>query len=183
MHETANLADYKISIYNSKSHIIKYEENKTHKRNVNRNLKEKEILDIETLAMQIFDLEKECFADAWSATIIKENLKDEKYIYVIARKKDKIIGFAALLLITPEAEILRIAVSIKSRKCGIAKILMEKVLEELKLHKVSEIILEVRKSNKPALELYKKYDFKEIGIRKDYYKEPLEDAIIMIKSI
>jgi ribosomal-protein-alanine acetyltransferase len=181
MDKITNLKDFKISIYNFKNHIIKYEENKTHKKNVNQN--SKEMLDIEMFAIQISDLEKESFEDAWSMAIIKENLKNEKYIYVIARENDKIIGFVTVLLIAPEAEILRIAVSIKSRRCKIAKMLMEKLLEELKLHKISEIILEVRKSNEPAIELYKKYDFKETGIRKDYYKEPLEDAIIMVKNM
>ena len=122
---------------------------------------------------QIFNLEKEIFANsAFNKTYLETLTKGENsfiYVYLI---EDKVCGYLMVLDSIDVYEILAIATVEEYRNKGIAQELLDKI-------KTKDIFLEVRKSNEKAINFYKKNNFKQISIRKGYYSDPTEDAIIM----
>ena len=122
---------------------------------------------------QIFNLEKEIFKSSafnknYLDTLIKGN-NSFIYVYLI---ENKVCGYLIILDSIDVYEILAIAAVEEYRNKGIAQELLDKI-------KTKDIFLEVRESNKVAINFYKKNNFKEISIRKNYYSEPTENAIIM----
>ena len=122
---------------------------------------------------QIFNLEKEIFKNsAFSINYLKTLIKNDNsfiYIYLI---DDKVFGYLMILDSIDVYEILAIATVEEYRNKGIAQELLDKI-------KTKDIFLEVRESNQVAINFYKKNRFKEISIRKNYYSEPTENAVIM----
>ena len=122
---------------------------------------------------QIFNLEKEIFKNsAFSRTYLDTLIKGDNsfiYIYLI---DDKVCGYLIILDSIDVYEILAIATVEEYRNKSIAQELLDKI-------KTKDIFLEVRESNQTAINFYKKNNFKEIRIRKNYYSEPTENAIIM----
>ena len=122
---------------------------------------------------QIFSLEKEIFKNsAFNKSYIETLIKGDNsfiYIYLI---EDKIYGYLIVLDSIDVYEILAIATIEEYRNKGIAQELLDKI-------KIKDIFLEVRESNQVAISFYKKNKFKEISVRKNYYSEPNENAIIM----
>lgn len=122
---------------------------------------------------QIFDLEKEIFVNsAFNKTYLETLTKGENsfiYVYLI---EDKVCGYLMVLDSIDVYEILAIATIEEYRNKGFAQELLDKI-------KTKDIFLEVRESNERAINFYKKNDFKQILIRKGYYSDPTEDAIIM----
>ena len=122
---------------------------------------------------QIFNCEKEIFKNSafnksYIETLIKGN-NSFVYVYLI---EDKICGYLMVLDSIDVYEILAIATIEEYRNKGIAQELLDKI-------KTKDIFLEVRESNQVAINFYKKNKFKEISVRKNYYSEPNENAIIM----
>ena len=122
---------------------------------------------------QIFNLEKEIFKNSafnksYMETLIKA---DNSFIYTYITD-NKVCGYLMVLDSIDIYEILAIATIEKYRNTGIAQELLDKI-------KTKDIFLEVRESNQVAINFYKKNNFKEISIRKNYYSEPTENAIIM----
>ena len=122
---------------------------------------------------QIFNLEKEIFKNsAFSKSYLNTLIKgDNSFIYVYLID-DKVCGYLMILDSIDVYEILAIATIEEYRNKGIAQGLLDKI-------RIKNIFLEVRESNKVAINFYKKNNFKEISIRKNYYSEPTENAIIM----
>ena len=122
---------------------------------------------------QIFNLEKEIFKNsAFNKGYIETLIKGDNsfiYIYLI---ENKICGYLMVLDSIDVYEILAIATIEEYRNKGIAQELLDKI-------KIKDIFLEVRESNQVAISFYKKNKFKEISVRKNYYSEPNENAIIM----
>ena len=122
---------------------------------------------------QIFDLEKEIFKNsAFNKTYLETLTKGENsfiYVYLI---EDKVCGYLMVLDSIDVYEILAIATIEEYRNKGFTQELLDKI-------KTKDIFLEVRESNERAINFYKKNDFKQISIRKGYYSDPTEDAIIM----
>ena len=122
---------------------------------------------------QIFNLEKEIFkSSAFNKSYLDTLIKgDNSFIYVYLID-DKVCGYLMILDSIDVYEILAIAAVEEYRNKGIAQELLDKI-------KTKDIFLEVRESNQTAINFYKKNNFKEISIRKNYYSEPTENAIIM----
>ena len=122
---------------------------------------------------QIFDLEKEIFVNsAFNKTYLETLTKSENsfiYVYLI---EDKVCAYLMVLDSIDVYEILAIATIEEYRNKGFAQELLDKI-------KIKDIFLEVRESNQVAISFYKKNKFKEISVRKNYYSEPNENAIIM----
>ncbi|QQB74929.1 ribosomal protein S18-alanine N-acetyltransferase [Fusobacterium canifelinum] len=122
---------------------------------------------------QIFNLEKEIFINsAFNKTYLETLIKADNsfiYAYII---EDKVCGYLMVLDSIDVYEILAIATVEEYRNEGIAQELLDKI-------KTKDIFLEVRESNQIAINFYKKNKFKEISVRKNYYSEPKENAIIM----
>ena len=122
---------------------------------------------------QVFNLEKEIFKNsAFSKSYLNTLIKGDNsfiYIYLI---DDKVCGYLIILDSIDVYEILAIATVEEYRNKGIAQELLAKI-------RIKNIFLEVRESNQTAINFYKKNKFKEISIRKNYYSETNENAIIM----
>lgn len=131
----------------------------------------------------VYELSKECFTAPWTLDSIKNELNNSLAKYIIAQDLDtkEVIGFVGVWIVAGEGDITNIAVSAKYRKHGIASNLLLNLFEVCKTFNCNDITLEVRASNIPAQNLYKKFGFNEEGLRKGYYQDNNEDAIIMWK--
>lgn len=147
-------------------------------------------MDIEITQMQLSDLEKiedcllEEFDDFWSTSILKQELKNKKQLnshYFVAKQQDEIVGFAGILTIIDEINIMNIVVRKNKRHLGIGSLLLEFILNFAKQQNTTSITLEVNEKNLSAINLYKKYNFKQVGLRKNYYHNT-DNAILMTLS-
>ncbi|MDO4473990.1 MAG: ribosomal protein S18-alanine N-acetyltransferase [Eubacteriales bacterium] len=128
---------------------------------------------------EVAELEKKIFPDAWSENAILETWKQRQTMLLIALEDRKIIGYLILYFVLEDGEIARIAVADEYRRKGVAG----KMLRELALlcreNGVNRLMLDVRESNEPAKAFYVRQGFEVDGIRKDYYTNPVENAVLM----
>ena len=129
---------------------------------------------------QVLQIEQESFTPPWSYEAFLYELLLESSLFNVAVIDSSIVGFYVLRSLIYEAEIINLAVSKPYRRQSVAHELMKSILNYASNYALEKIFLEVRKSNEPAITLYKKFGFSAIGIRKDYYIEPTEDAITMV---
>lgn len=129
----------------------------------------------------LYELEHQCFlgSSAWDYNSILEILNYDTNIYFVCYEEEELVGYIGLMVAADEGNITNVAVCPSSRRRGIADVLIEKVIETAKEKNISQIFLEVRKTNAPAISLYEKHGFSYIGCRKNYYDKPREDANIM----
>lgn len=124
-------------------------------------------------------LEKMCFSNPWSYEDLERQLELETSHFSVAVENGEVLGYMGLQIFSKEGYVTNIAVHPKYRRRGIAEALIDFQLK----NEMTFITLEVRESNFPAIELYSKKGFAEIGKRPDFYTNPLEDALIMTKSL
>ena len=124
-------------------------------------------------------LEEMCFSIPWSNTAIEEAFANELYRFVAVEEKGVIVGYANFRIVADEGEIERVAVHPDSRRRGYGRKLMEAMVEYSRKKGVRDMTLDVRVNNEKAINLYESCGFVEEGRRKDYYREPTEDAISM----
>lgn len=130
--------------------------------------------DVKTVAQ----IEKECFSLPWSEASFEDSLAREDTVFLVCEDLD-VVGYIGMYLSFEEGEITNVAVTPSYRQKGCGNLLIQAIKEEAKARAAESVILEVRVSNVPAISLYKKHGFEEIGIRKNFYEHPSEDAIIM----
>ena len=128
-------------------------------------------------------LEAENFSRPWSYDAFFQTLSDENYIVLIAKETDAFLGYCVLLCTGEEADITNVCTAPEARGKGVATEMMTALMEAGKERGVAEFFLEVRESNTPARKLYTKLGFEEIGLRKNYYEEPREHAVLMKVSL
>lgn len=131
---------------------------------------------------KIAELEAEIFSDAWSERAICDCICTEGSMCFVAVDGEELIAYVIGRLIAPEGEIYRVAVTPKKRQRGIGYRLLDYSVKTSRGKGLESIFLEVRSQNIPAIKLYTAYGFKRAGYRKNYYKNPDDDAIIMLKS-
>ncbi len=119
------------------------------------------------------------FITPWTRESIEKELENRFARYVVAKKDNVIIGFGGIWLILDEGHITNIAVHPEFRGIGAGDMIVEALIELCKLEGINSMTLEVRASNIVAQSLYKKHGFIEEGIRKHYYTDTKEDAVIM----
>ena len=123
------------------------------------------------------------FDNFWDYEILKEELNSRTSKYIVAKKSNNVIvGFAGIKLILDEAEIMNIVTKKEERHQGIGKLLLNEIIKISKENNIYLINLEVNTKNTIAINLYKKYHFKEVGLRKKYYNGQ-DDAILMTLKI
>lgn len=125
----------------------------------------------------IQDVLQSDFDDFWSYSILKSELFNENSKVIVAKLDNTIVGFASIWKAVDDAHITNIVTHKKYRKLGIASKLLEELIKIAKSYNVQSLTLEVNEENIPAQNLYKKYQFKILGKRKNYYKD--KAAIIM----
>lgn len=130
---------------------------------------------------QVVQLEQVCFSQPWSYKLLESGIYCDYDVYYVWEQEDKILGYANLRFLAGEGEIQRIAVFPEYRRLGIARKLMDAMEGYTKEHQGIAISLEVRASNESAKNLYKSYGFEIEAVRKGYYSNPTEDALIMWK--
>lgn len=128
----------------------------------------------------VLEIEKKSFVNPVSKNkLIKEIDYNRLARYYIMLLDDVIIGYFGMWIISDEGHILNIAIDPNYRGKGYGNTLLKELISIAKENSVCKLTLEVRENNETAKNLYKKYNFKALGRRKDYYKEPKEDALIM----
>ena len=130
------------------------------------------------------DIERESNPFPWTVKNFKDCI-EKGYYSLVLKEGMKVIGFAILSVSTEESHLLNIGLTASKRGQGLGKELLEKIIMAAEVMGSKKIFLEVRISNVIAIDLYKTSGFKEIGLRKNYYrtKEGREDAILMSKSL
>lgn len=126
----------------------------------------------------VYEIEKACFSNPWSRADLEKQLDLETSHFLVADIDGKAVGYMGLQIFSGEGYVTNVAVLPEYRGQGIALALIN---EQLK-NKMDFITLEVRESNIPAIRLYEKAGFENMGIRPKFYEKPKENAIIMTKN-
>lgn len=127
---------------------------------------------------EIKDILSTEFDDFWTYSVFKSELENPNSKYFVAIRNNEIVGFAGIWKAIDDMHITNIVTKISKRHLGIASMLLEKLIEVSKEENVNSLTLEVNENNTYAIKLYEKYNFKKIGLRKNYYAQN-ENAIIM----
>jgi len=130
----------------------------------------------------VFEIEKHSFLSPWTReSIAKELTENERAVYVVALESGAVIGDAGMWHVVNEGHITNIAVDFNHRNRGVGGAILNRLTEIAAEREMIGLTLEVGMGNAPAQRLYAKYGFKPEGIRKNYYRDTKEDAIIMWK--
>lgn len=132
---------------------------------------------------EVLRIEKESFSDPWVRGCFLADIKKELACPAVIRIGEKLVGYTCLWRVDDELQIANIAVDKEYRGKGIAKRLLEWIMEQALKLNCKNVTLEVRESNSAAIGLYDQYGFREIRRRKKYYRFPVEDAIIMERKV
>ncbi len=133
-------------------------------------------------ATAIAFLEGEIFPDAWGEKDIISTISTEGAMCYTASKDGRLVAYILGRVIPPEGEIYRIAVAPEFRRRGIAYRLLDYAVKTERGRGLEVLFLEVREGNIPAIKLYEEYGFTRAGLRKNYYQNPTENAIVMLKA-
>ncbi len=131
---------------------------------------------------QIARLETECFSDPWSLRSITSELNNPLSLWFVAVEGNEVAGYIGSQSVLDEADMMNLAVSESFRRQKIGEKLVETLVDSLKERSVRSLTLEVRVSNEPAIRLYEKLGFQQVGRRPKYYANPREDALILRKE-
>ncbi|KMZ52810.1 ribosomal protein S18-alanine N-acetyltransferase [Dorea sp. D27] len=135
--------------------------------------------DIEKIAA----LEQQIFPDGWSHEAVRDTYRQDNSVLFGAFDSGKLIGYLIVYYVLDEGEIARIAVEKGSRRQGAAGHMLLKLENFCEEKGITKLMLEVRESNEAAAAFYKDYGFEEDGIRKGYYADPAEDAVLMSRRL
>lgn len=136
----------------------------------------------ESHVAQVALLEKLCFADPWSEKSIASELDNPWALWLVALERDEVVGYIGSQTAVDETDVMNVAVHPDHRRKGIAEALIEMLIKQLQEQGSHALMLEVRASNAPAIALYEKMGFRQVGLRKNYYRNPKEDALILRKE-
>ena len=132
---------------------------------------------------QVAELEKLCFGtEAWSENSVASELNNPLALWLVAEEAGEVAGYIGSQSVKPESDVMNVAVAPGFRRQGIAETLVNGLVEELRREGNESLTLEVRASNTPAIALYQKLGFLQVGLRKNYYRNPKEDALILRKE-
>ena len=131
---------------------------------------------------QVAALEAICFIDPWSEKSVASELNNPLSLWLVALDGDRVAGYVGSQSVLGESDMMNVAVHPDYRRRGIAEQLCLALVEALKEKGNHCLTLEVRSSNEPAKALYERLGFGQIGLRKNYYRNPREDALILRKE-
>lgn len=128
---------------------------------------------------EVYRIETESIQNPWSEKALAEELDNSLAVFFVARGPEGIRGYYGLHRVLDEADLVSIAVDARSRRQGLGTLLMTHMLDWCRENGMVRLMLEVRLSNASARALYTRFGFVEDGIRRGYYQNPKEDAMLM----
>ena len=127
----------------------------------------------------VAELEKQNFSEPWPEIAVRSELTNKLALWLVAVEDGVVAGYVGSQTVLQEADMMNIAVGEGFRRRGIARMLVEELIRRLDAY---QLTLEVRASNAPAIALYESLGFAQVGLRKNYYHKPKEDALILRKE-
>ena len=127
--------------------------------------------------------EHELFTDPWPESIFHEDIGSPYSHPVVAQIDNEIVGYAVIWIGVEEGHLTNLGVARKFQRKSIAKKLLAFILQLAEEMGLAQIILEVRPSNAPAVLLYEAFGFEKLAVRKNYYRRPVEDCLVMRKKL
>ncbi|MGH7835822.1 MAG: ribosomal protein S18-alanine N-acetyltransferase [Candidatus Binatia bacterium] len=132
---------------------------------------------------QVMKIERASFSSPWSYRFFMEELKAPCARSLLAEVEERAVGYIVYWTLPQEVDVHNVAVERSYRRRGIARLLLQSVIDEAAHQSLERVTLEVRKSNQPAQLLYRCLGFTTKGIRKGYYSDNGEDALIMVLDL
>ena len=132
---------------------------------------------------EVYQIELDTFAIPWTRGNFEKELVNPIAIYIVALEQNKVIGYAGMWHVVNEGHIINVAVKEEKRRKGVGTLLIKKLTEIAIEKEMTGLTLEVRISNTAGQRLYHKFGFKAEGIRRKYYSDTGEDAIIMWRNL
>lgn len=132
----------------------------------------------------IYDIGRLCFSDAWRRETVRHDLMENEHsFYLVAEEDGFITGYGCFWFIAGEGQLVNIGVRPENRRQGIARLLLQKGIEEARKRNMLTMFLEVRVSNLSAQKMYETFGFKNLGLRKNVYDLPIEDGYVMERAL
>ena len=129
------------------------------------------------------ELERLCFSTPWTEQGLREELDNRTAHFIVAETGDQVAGYMGVFVVCESCYVSDIAVYPQFRRQGVASALIKKASADAAVLGAQSISLEVRPSNEAAVKLYRSLGFDDIGLRKRFYRDPEEDALIMTKVL
>jgi ribosomal-protein-alanine N-acetyltransferase len=126
-------------------------------------------------------LEELVFSDPWPRSAFVDVIEERGWSGLVAESDGQLAGYACFLIVDVEAHLANIAVALEHRRKSVAKHLLDRIFTVVRSRKCEFILLEVRPSNTEALAFYEKYGFRLLYRRPNYYRRPVEDALVMVR--
>ena len=131
---------------------------------------------------QVMVIENENFSVPWTETGFFSFLLRQDTLFLVAEEDGRVVGYCGAVLVPDEGDVTNVAVAGSCQGRGIGRELVKELTARSAAAGVARLYLEVRRSNERALRLYRGLGFEQTGIRKNYYEEPVEDAVLMCRS-
>lgn len=132
---------------------------------------------------QVMEIEEDLFSVPWTREGFLTYLMKKDTMFFVVEEKEKILGFCSMMTVLDEGDILNVAVRRDRQKEGIGQFLVDSILRMADLQGIRLVHLEVREGNQTARRLYERLGFKEDGLRRNYYEDPVENAVLMTKTM
>jgi len=133
---------------------------------------------------EVVAIEQAVFSDPWSREMFRSELELGGGTYArVAERDGHVIGYLCAVLVADEAHLGNLAVRPSDQRSGVGQLLLDDLLRAATRHGVARLTLEVRESNDIARNFYHKNEFIDVAIRKNYYRSPVEDAIVMLLGL
>jgi len=133
---------------------------------------------------QVVAIERLSFSDPWSREMFRSELQIGGGTYArVAEREGFVLGYLLAVLVVDEAHLGNLAVHPSERRSGIGQMLLDDLMETSRARGIHRVTLEVRESNQNARKFYYNNEFIDVAMRKNYYRSPVEDAIVMLRSL
>lgn len=132
---------------------------------------------------QVVDIEQNLFSVPWTKEGFLTYLMKKDTMFFVVEEKERILGYCSMMTVLDEGDILNVAVRSDRQKEGIGLFLVDSMLRMAEMEGIRLVHLEVRQGNGTARRLYQRLGFKEDGLRRDYYENPVENAVLMTKEM
>lgn len=129
------------------------------------------------------ELERLCFSEPWSENALALLTDGIQAVGACVREDGRAVAYGGMMIAPGEGQITNIAVHPDYRRRGAGAAILERLIAEAGERNLGQIVLEVRESNEGAIRLYRRKGFETVGIRKNFYRKPTEDALIMVRTL